>query len=37
MLVKDPESRLKAKNVLDILSGKNVQIVQIPQNNERKE
>ena len=37
MLVKDPEGRLKAKDVLDILSGKNVQIVQMPQKNERKE
>jgi hypothetical protein len=37
MLVKDPEGRLKAKEVLDLLSGKNVQIVQIPQKNERKE
>ena len=37
MLVKDPEGRLKAKDVLDILNGKNVQIVQTPQQNERKE
>ncbi len=37
MLVKDPERRLKAKDVLDILSGKNVQIVQMPPKNERKE
>ena len=37
MLVKDPEGRLKAKDVLDLLSGKNVQIVQIPPNHERKE
>ncbi len=37
MLVKDPECRLKAKDVLDLLSGKNIQIVHMPQKNERKE
>ncbi len=37
MLVKDPEGRLKAKDVLDNLSGKNVQIVQMPQQNQKKE
>ncbi len=37
MLVKDPEGRLKAKDVLDNLSGKNVQIAQMPHKNEKKE